>query len=223
MGQYRIGRSLSTYLANSEPNRHLWELNSRRRIMKVTGAVLSLFAGIGIGILIVVYFVSAKPIGAGEWLSFAGALLGVGLAVLGAIFVEQWKVHADRKRGLRRLTQALDSLEQASKDRGSHLAGDGAGIMALMSRSMDLEEAANAFDYARQGLPIEDLNLWRNLQNISILCNDMRITIAKHNQRLKEHGPSLEGISIAAMHERLTMHGMGILSGVRCVRGIVSS
>jgi hypothetical protein len=126
-----------------------------------TGIVWLVPAGFGVGLAVLVTTPLMKaPTSAGDWLSFAGALLGVGLAVLGALYVEQARARAEKVRQLLRLKDAFAKLATAgasvaieglltSRDPASKLRGD---CLTLLS-------AVSVADYTLARVDIENVEL----------------------------------------------------------------
>jgi len=83
----------------------------------IAGGLSGLFLVL-IYILVRAHFDGAQP---GDWLQFAGALLGSGTAVGGALFIERRKRDRDAERGKTTLMDALSAIAHAIDAQGAHL------------------------------------------------------------------------------------------------------
>lgn len=103
--------------------------------------------------LLAVRVLGSTEISSGDWLSFCGSLLGVGLAVLGAMRVEDYVRREEEKQNTRLLRGALVGLIDALKTVGDDALATQENLpeMRLTSRSLmqSLQEATAVVDYAR--------------------------------------------------------------------------
>ncbi|WP_345169489.1 hypothetical protein [Sphingomonas daechungensis] len=110
-------------------------------------------------------------IDAGDWLAFAGALLGVVLAVGGAIFVERWKKSTELQADLKLIEDALVELEQSLSsldvpfDADRRVADQKQPVIHSLER---LEDARAVLAFAREQTKVTDIALWRGLRSIEL-------------------------------------------------------
>lgn len=137
--------------------------------MKFLGYLIAFAAGVGLALAIAAPWMIEKEIEPGDWLSFAGAMLGVGLAVIGAILVERinewWRVRSDEAL----ISSALKHLLEINQSISSSLS-DSEEDPNLLDRSIAIIEcrqflqAAEALDFAINSVRIRDLNVWNALR-----------------------------------------------------------
>lgn len=122
--------------------------------------------GLGLSVLIATPIMTQTE--AGDWLSFAGAMIGVVVAVAGALAVERAKVRAARDEAASRLRGALDKVEKAMTFLS--VLAEGSEIeraMGLRYRALQGLPAIAALEYAVSRVDIVDVALWSEINSIT--------------------------------------------------------
>lgn len=117
--------------------------------------------GMGMAVLSATPLMRWSEIAPGDWLGFAGALLGVGLAVTGALAVERRKLKWQRREDLRQLVDAIERIETVSKLLPMPAPGapDSADL-DQKQRALLLVNAMAALEHVIQRVPPRNVALW---------------------------------------------------------------
>ena len=158
------------------------------------------------GLLVVVLYLIAQAIlhGAdpGDWLAFAGAMLGIGGATFTAIYVADRTRRAARRDDVRLLKGALedldDTLERISRnDTAPDRAMQKDNIVLLLTQ---LELGQEVFGYARETSKIDDVTLWRHVRIIEITIDENAKMIARETAIVSNNEPTDEILRIYIEH-----------------------
>lgn len=100
---------------------------------------------------------------AGDWLQFAGAMMGTGLAVAGALYVEKRRRDHDKDRGKATLLDALRLIDTELDDFLEPLTGDlSKDVAGINARRFFLEAAKGYAEFVLKQHLIPDSKVWRS-------------------------------------------------------------
>jgi hypothetical protein len=132
---------------------------SKRILEEIAVGGLSSLALVLIYILIRANLDGAGP---GDWLQFAGAMLGSGTAVGGALFIEALKRRRDERQGEATLLDALSETAYAIRSAGEPLEGDlNQKIGEINARRYLLEVAQEFTDFVLKKHLLPNSEVWR--------------------------------------------------------------
>lgn len=144
---------------------------------------------------------------AGDWLSFAGSMAGVILAVAGAIYVEDFKAMREATRTKNNLIKAnhlvLGALQYGVND-GAKLPDH--PLEALQWRQMTVVRCINSFENALNNTKIDDAGIWQVLQTGVELCNGLRAVIESQKDAINANPAAAyqDHETTGKFHEALT-------------------
>lgn len=146
--------------------------------MREFGFFVAMAFGLGLSVLVATPIMKSD-IEAGDWLSFAGAMLGVGLAVLGALTVEDEKVRRLTKRNMVRLASAITKVEDARRFFAHPEAENSPNglAMQLRHRAIILRRAVGALEHVVLRVDIDDVELWAALDAITEGIPELRTVL----------------------------------------------
>jgi hypothetical protein len=104
---------------------------------------------------------------AGDWLQAGANFLGVGVTIMGTLFIERRLRHADKHEDAMRIIEVVQSLTDSS---GEIRAGmpDDATQFNHYSRSLSMQTALKSsldmYRFVRADTKVTNLNLWRALK-----------------------------------------------------------
>lgn len=147
--------------------------------------------GVGLGVVGTAVALQETPLSAGDFLSFAGAMLGVALTIWGTLFIESWKAERGLAKDQRRLSDAIKEVRAARQYLVLPFQADGPPpSLQLHSRYMLLEEALEALNYAADRIVLDDINIWKALRDIQVVISIRVKAIQPHLERfLIDPGP----------------------------------
>lgn len=139
------------------------------------GALLADYAfpvalGFGIGASVVLCTpIMTQKVEAGDLLSFSGALIGVGIAVFGAIAVDRERERRTDERKMERLISSIEKLEAARLFFAHYREGQSqaASAMELRHRALILRSAVRAFQNVLERIDVDDVDLWSTINSVS--------------------------------------------------------
>ena len=148
---------------------------------------------------------------AGDWLTFAGALVGVFFTISGTLWLEDYRASKGERDDKKLLMKALDemhaTLGQINEPRGD------APIAQAQPKWIEMEEALrnsfNKFVYARHYVPKRNIEAWRAIEELNDAITRERPEVEKELRHLREDGHH-EGVltvnvnKMNEVHDRLT-------------------
>ena len=143
--------------------------------MRDFGFYVAIAFGVGLSVLVATPLMKANIEG-GDWLQFAGALIGVGVAVFGALTVEHEKERRRSRRNMVRLIAAIDKIEEARAFFSYHepFKSPEDAAMQLRHRAIILRRAMGAIEHVIARVDIEDVDLWAEINRITEGFPDLR-------------------------------------------------
>lgn len=100
---------------------------------------------------------------AGDWLQFAGAMLGTGLAVVGAVSIESWKRRREEQQGQATLRDVLNEMRDAFDTAAEPLTGDlNKDVGEVNSRRFLLEVAKDFAEFVLKQHLAPNSEIWRH-------------------------------------------------------------
>jgi hypothetical protein len=148
-------------------------------------------------------------IGPSDWLSFFGSLIGVAVAVSGAIYVEVFKDNRARSKSMERLKYAIANLEVA-RTFGMALVGSESEDLAksVMQRAMVAKTAVDVIRIVMEKIDIEDVELLVAMLEISSILGGVRPDL----DRMIETSRSTPGnTKLISEHDVLLARFMNVL------------
>ncbi len=150
---------------------------------------------------------------AGDWLSFAGALVGVVVTIAGALWLEHHKSTTQQRKErqilLRCLADLRSALNSASQPRGDNaiLEERPARILAESELMKNFEK----FRYAKRFVPNRNIDAWQKIESLDEEISECTPIVAHEKSLIIAHGDSepVFLINIQRMLEiknRLTPH-----------------
>lgn len=173
--------------------------------MRVT-TFFALLLGLGVGVCgtMALHFDQPGP-DAGDWLGFAGALVGVVFTIIGTLWLEHYRATANVRDDLLILQKTLkeihDALNAAKKNRGVLPIGE------ERPKRIEAEErllrSFNKFIYARHYVPKRNLEAWQVIEELNEAINRERSTVEKEIRTITDAGENeaVLGVNIAIMQE----------------------
>ncbi len=155
--------------------------------MRFYGWLLPVSFGLGLSVLVATPIMKEPE--SGDWLSFAGAMMGTGLAVVGALLVEHVKIRRAQVQDLNRLSAALEKLEQAL----IFMSVEPEGAIAerawqLRLRALNALPAFAAVEYALSRMDLVDVTLWFEVNSFSGMLTSKALMM--ENQELYLQDPT---------------------------------
>lgn len=153
-------------------------------------------AGLAVVTLYIILESLAVGADAGDWLGFAGAIVGVGGAAGTAIYVEERKRRQSRRDDIRLLAGALQDLDQALEafapdvDHGPDLYRQREAILSSLER---LNFGCELFAHARAASKIDDVTLWRLVRRVEQVIGDHVAMLEREAGIIDDYGVT-EGI-----------------------------
>lgn len=142
---------------------------------------------------------------AGDWLGFAGALVGVVFTIVGTLWLEHYRATASLREDRAILLATLDEiragLEAAKADRGGVPIGD--ERLERVKAEQALLRSFNKFMYARHYVPKRNIEAWQSIEELnSLICTD-RPTLEKEIATITHVGDNeaVLGVNISIMSE----------------------
>lgn len=133
-------------------------------------------------------------IGVGDWFSAAGNLVGVVVAVAGAIYVESWKRKASTRADLRMIEGALRELD-TSLEQLKQAPAPGLSVSERKRPVIDamerLQTARELLKFTRSEAKVKDVGLWRQLGAIER-------EIDEHDEMLSREIEILSGYAVSS-------------------------
>lgn len=153
----------------------------------------------------------------GDWLQFAGAMLGSGTAVAGAIYIESLKRNRDKQQGQATLLDILKQIERSFIDAAEPLSGDlSKDVSAINARRFFLESTKNYAEFALKQHLLPDSKVWRNTSGfINYVDRILSVTWYDHDEHAREDLCSVE--SVERWHksvEKIVVSARSVLDSV---------
>ena len=137
-------------------------------VMRTSLLLIISIASAGVGVALTFAFgPSAIAISSGDWLQFAGAMVGVIFAIWGALAVEHWRQREADRRDERVLLSSMTALLQAMKGFGIIVEyGQDFEDFAPKAREAvsSLDDAKDMMSLVSSSIKIQDLKLWRDIR-----------------------------------------------------------
>jgi hypothetical protein len=133
-----------------------------------------------------------EGIGSGDWLAAAGNLVGVILAVGGAVYVESWKRQSAVRSDLKMIEDALRELDSSFEELKKEprinweVSVKKRPVIEAMER---LQSARELLGFTRKEAKVKDIHLWRQLGQIEA-------GIDEHDAMLTRELAILQGYSV---------------------------
>lgn len=140
-----------------------------------------------------------------DWLQFAGAMLGTGLAVVGALYVEKRRRDHDKDRGKATLLDALRLIDTELEDFLEPLTGDlSKDVGAINARRFFLDSAKGYAEFVLKQHLIPDSKVWRSTTALMhYIDRVMSVTWYEHDPANGEDNCTDQ--TVAHWHKRVTM------------------
>ena len=145
--------------------------------MRGFGWLIALALAFGLGLGVVVTPIMRADISSGDWLTFSGALLGVGLAVIGALHVERNKLANEAEVSNKRLSQALHKFRELALFEPQRTVPSPGHILAYRFRQLFrmIEVTQEGLEFAVLRADIQDMRQWAVL---AVFRKDVREQIS---------------------------------------------
>lgn len=170
---------------------------------KVGEAVVGGLTGLAV---VVVYLIARAAIhgaGPGDWLAFAGAMVGIGGATGTAIYVADRTRRTARRDDVNLLKGALEDLDVTLGKIARGDAGEPdrhkqkADIVSLLEQ---LNLGREVFAHARATSKIDDVTLWRHVRVVEMTIEDNAKMLEKETAIVGEREPTDEILRIYREH-----------------------
>ncbi|GLI96644.1 hypothetical protein [Sphingobium sp. BS19] len=183
----------------------------------VQEAVVGGLTGLAVVLLYICFRESLNGADTGDWLQFAGAMLGSGAAVAGAIYIESLKRNRDRQQGQATLLDILKQIERSFIDAAEPLSGDlSKDVSAINARRFFLESTKNYAEFALKQHLLPDSEVWRNTSGfINYIDRILAVTWYVHDEHAGEDLCSVE--SVERWHksvEKIAVSARSVLDSV---------
>lgn len=125
---------------------------------------------------------------AGDWLQFAGAMLGTGGAVAGALFIESWKRKRDNEQGKATMLDVLKQMDESFKDVAEPLADDvNRAISEINARRFFLETTKGYAEFVLKQHLIPNSKVWRHTNGlINYIDRILAVTWYDHDENAQD-------------------------------------
>ena len=104
---------------------------------------------------------------AGDWLQAVASFLGVGVTILGTLYIERRMRDADTKEDVLRIQEVVTAIADAASDIASGLPDDPTNFehyAKSLSMQTALKTSLDMYHFVRADTKIKDLKLWRALK-----------------------------------------------------------
>lgn len=129
---------------------------------------------------------------AGDWLAFAGALVGVVFTIVGTLWLEHYRATAnareDRLMLLRTLKEMQEALTAAAEPRGQAPIGEARA--SRIEGQQRLLKALSKFVFARHYVPKRNLEAWQAIEELNESIVRWRPKLENYLQSIEEAGDS---------------------------------
>lgn len=189
--------------------------------MKLT-TISALFLGLIIGVCATMALHVDRPgPDAGDWLGFAGALVGVVFTIAGTLWLEHYRASSGAREDRNIL---LATLREINVKLIAAAANPGAGPIAderasRIATEESLLRSLNKFVYARHYVPKRNLEAWQSIEELNdAICRD-RPLVEKEIRLLVDAGDNLAvlNVNIGIMDDILARVQPLLLSSLRLV------
>lgn len=144
---------------------------------------------------------------AGDWLTFAGALIGVVFTITGTLWLEGYRASKGEREDKQLLMKALDemraALGQVNQPRGDAPIAD--AQRAWIAREQALRNSFNKFVYARHYVPKRNIEAWRAVEELNDAITRERPELEKELRHLNEDGHH-EGVLTVSVNKMSEIH-----------------
>lgn len=141
---------------------------------------------------------------AGDWLQFAGAMLGTGLAVAGALYVEKRRRDHDKQQGQATLLDALRQIDSELEGFLEPLSGElGKDVGVINARRFFLEAAKGYAEFVLKQHLLPSSKVWRSTNGlISYMDRVLAVTWYENDPASGEE--NCTDATVAHWHKRVT-------------------
>lgn len=160
--------------------------------------------GGGAGLAVVVFYIIANGwaggANAGDWLAFAGALVGTAGAAGTALYVEERRRRLRRRDDLRLLREALDDVQRTTLALGQApgpFVGADAEKTFILEALDELALGCELFREARAAAKIDDAALWRAIRRVEMAIDAHRASLEREAAVVGGFAPSDEILRIS--------------------------
>lgn len=154
--------------------------------------LFALAAGLAVGAIMMLLVTRASQINNGDWLQFLGGLLGVSLAVFGAVLVEDWKRERSRREERALLHDAIVELQRTLNTSASvrivEYEGEPEVRKLILETFSRLEAIQELLITVRAKAKIVDIALWQDLHTLERAIRDDLPSVRDEVQRLTKSG-----------------------------------
>lgn len=147
---------------------------------------------------------------AGDWLAFAGALVGVAFTIAGTLWLESYRAskgeREDQQLVLKVLNEVRSALREVNQPRGDQPVAEAQA--AWLAREKNLSKAFNKFIYARHYVPKRNIEAWRAIEELNEAMTPERQEVEKELRHLEQdgHHEGVLNVNVSKMgqvHDRL--------------------
>lgn len=158
--------------------------------MRPAEVIAAVLVGALIGVGVTMALTSSPSADAGDWLAFAGALVGVVATILGTLWLEHYRSQATERKQRATVTSSLNEVVSALQSVRQPRADEAIGTArpARIAAEEVLLKASDKFTYARHYIPHDDIDCW---QAIEALWNGIlreKPIVERERDRLREAG-----------------------------------
>lgn len=141
---------------------------------------------------------------AGDWLQFAGAMLGTGLAVVGALYVEKRRRVHEKLQGKATLMDVLKQMDDSFADAATPLDGAlGRDVGEINARRFFLETTKGYAEFALKQHLQPDSRVWRHTSGlINYIDRILAVTWYEHDAQNGED--NCTDATVAHWHKSVT-------------------
>lgn len=139
----------------------------------------------GLALVLLYLLINAHSEGAdaGDWLQFAGAMMGTGLAVVGALYVEKRRRDHDKQQGQATLLDVLKQMEDSFADAATPLEGNlDRDVGEIRARRFFLEVTKEYAEFVLKQHLQPDSSVWRHTSGlINYIDRILAVTWYEHD------------------------------------------
>ena len=138
---------------------------------------------------------------AGDWLQFAGAMLGTGGAVAGALFIESWKRRRDQEQGKATMLDVLKQMDKSFSDIAEPISDDvNKAVSDINARRFFLETTKGYAEFVLKQHLIPSSKVWRHTNGlINFIDRILAVTWYDHDDNA--HDDLCDKKSVARWHK----------------------
>jgi hypothetical protein len=162
--------------------------------MRVAEVIAALLMGVLIGVGVTMALTSSPPAEAGDWLAFAGALVGVVATILGTLWLEHHRSRATERKQRATVTTSLNeissALQSVQQPRGNEAIAT--ARTARLAAEDVLLKAFDKFTYARHYIPTDDIDCWQAVEALYAAIVREKDVVERETKWLREAGDNEE-------------------------------